>query len=58
MTFQVITYGLVGILIMLLVETFASRRQHRRAEIGTALVAGLLGIGYCLGMLYAIGALA
>jgi hypothetical protein len=51
------TYGLVGVAIVILVETTTASRQRRRPEIGVALLASILGMAYFVGMLYAVDAL-
>ena len=54
---MIIGFGLAAITIMVVVEGLMSERNHRRAETGAVVVAGVLGIAYFVGMLYAAGAL-
>lgn len=54
---KALAFGIGSILIMLFVERIAAAHNKRPAQSGTVLVAGLLGLLYMLGMLYAAGAL-
>lgn len=53
----VIVAGLIAIALMCEVELLAARRHHRRAELGTVIMCGLVGIGYFVAMLYTAGPL-
>ncbi len=57
MIIKVIAIGIGSIVIMMLTETFMAARQRRNAEAGAVVIAGLLGIAYLIGMLYAAGEL-
>ena len=57
MIIKVIAIGIGSIVIMMLTETFMAARQRRNAEAGAVIIAGLLGIAYFIGMLYAAGEL-
>jgi uncharacterized membrane protein YraQ (UPF0718 family) len=54
---KVIGIGIGSIVIMMLTETFMAARQRRNPEAGAVVIAGLLGLAYCIGMLYAAGEL-
>jgi uncharacterized membrane protein YraQ (UPF0718 family) len=55
--FLVITYGLVAVLVVMLVEAFVARRQRRQPETLAAFVAGIFGIGYFIAVCIATGVL-
>lgn len=57
MIVKVIGIGIGSIVIMMLTESFMSARQRRRPEAGAVVIAGLLGLAYFIGMLYAAGEL-
>jgi hypothetical protein len=56
--FATICFAIGAIFIMMVVESIAAVRQHRKAELGTVVLAGLLGMAYFIGVLYAAGLLA